>query len=240
VSVADRVLHDTALVLHVSPYRETSLFLDALSEGHGRLRLLAKGARRGRLPLSRLLTPFNTLSLSFTRRGDPPILVGAEQLMPGPTLRGRAMFCGFYVSELVMKLLPLQDACPGVFELCQLTLRQLENHQAEEQTLRFFEVRLLGELGYGPRLDDDDQGQAINAERRYTYDVEQGPSVDLAGKRNTLGGSTLLALARQSQMNQTELSEAKRLMRSIIHYHLNGRPLRSRELFRPIIKSAQA
>ena len=240
MSLGDHVLHDSAFVLHVFPYRETSLFLDALTERHGRLRLLAKGAKRGRQPLSRLLTPFNSLGIAFTNRGDPPILVDAEQLRQVPSLQGRAMFCGFYVCELLMKLLPLQDASSGIYELSLQTLRQLEGRQAEEQILRFFEVRLLGELGYGLRLDEDDQGQTIQAERRYTYDVEQGPKeVDSEG-RGSVRGATLLALALQSSMNQTELREAKHLMRSIIQYHLNGCPLKSRELFSPFVTSVQA
>lgn len=240
MSLGDRVLLDSAFVLHVFPFRETSLFLDALTKRHGRLRLLAKGAKRGRQPLSRLLTPFNTLSLSFTSRGDPPILVNAEQLRQVPSLQGRSMFCGFYVCELLTKLLPLQDASSGIYELSLQTLRQLEASQAEEHILRFFEVRLLAELGYGLRLEEDGQGQTIQAERRYTYDVEQGPrEVDSEG-RGSVRGSTLLALARQSSMDQTELREAKRLMRGIIRYHLNGRPLKSRELFKPLSTSAPA
>lgn len=240
VSLDDRVLHDSAFVLHVFPYRETSLFLDALTERHGRLRLLAKGAKRGRQPLSRLLTPFNSLSIAFTSRGDPPILVDAEQLRQVSSLQGRAMFCGFYVCELLMKLLPLQDASSGIYELSLQTLRQLEASQAEEHVLRFFEVRLLSELGYGLRLEEDHQGQTIKAERRYTYDMEQGPREVNSDERGSMRGATLLALARRSSMNQTELREAKRLMRSIIQYHLNGRPLKSRELFIPFVTSAQA
>ena len=240
MSLGDRVLHDSAFVLHVFPYRETSLFLDALTERHGRLRFLAKGAKRGRQPLSRLLTPFNSVTVAFTSRGDPPILVDAEQLGQVPNLRGRAMFCGFYVCELLMKFLPLQDAYSGIYELGLQTLQQLEAGHEEEQILRFFEVKLLGELGYGMRLDEDDHGQTIQAERCYTYDVEQGPIEVFAQGRRSVRGSTLLALARQCAMNQTELGEAKRLMRGIIQYHLNGRPLKSRELFIPFVKSAQA
>lgn len=225
-------LLDRAIILHCQPYRETSLFVDAFTEHHGRVRLLGKGVRRGKHPLAEVLRSLNRVRLSFIGRGDLPLITAVEQADGGgPALKGTALLCGFYLSELLVRLLPTHDPHPGVFGLCLDTLQQLATGHGLQQTLRGFELGLLEEIGYGLRLDEDAEGRAIQPDRCYAYYPEQGAVEMNPATPGVVQGTTLLALGERHFSDDTQLREAKRLMRRILQHHLNGRPLKSRELF---------
>lgn len=228
-------LLDRAIILHCQPYRETSLLIDAFTEHHGRVRLLGKGVRRGPHPLSEILHSLNHIRLSFTGRGDLPVLTGAEQAEGGSLApQGTALYCGFYLAELVLRLLTTHDPHPGVFGLCLDTLRQLQTGRGLQQTLRGFEIALLAEIGYGLRLDEDAEGRAIEPARCYVYHPDQGAVETNPATPGIVQGSTLLALGERVFSDAVQLREAKRLMRGVLHHHLNGRALKSRELFQQL------
>lgn len=222
---------DRAIILHCQPYRETSLFVDVLTERHGRLRLLGRGARRGRQPLARILRPFHCVSLGWTGRGELPVLTSAEEGEGSAALAGTALYCAFYLAELLMRLLPAHDPHPDVFALSLATLRRLAGGTLLQETLRRFELDLLEAIGYGPRLDEDAGGQPIEPGRPYLYHPEQGAMPTDSATGGAIRGAALLALAGRQDLDAEQLRDAKRLMRVILHHHLNGRPLRSRELF---------
>lgn len=230
-----RVALAEAVVLHRRAYRETSLLVEAFSADHGRVRLLAKGAQRGRAPLARWLQPFIPLRLSWSGRGELPVVTGAEPGEEAIPLTGQDLFCGFYLNELLLKLLPVHDPHPGVFRLYLAALRQLGAGKGRERTLRDFEVALLDEIGYGLALDREAvSGDAIDPAKRYVYVIDQGPvATDQAGE-DTVSGATLIALRQRRFAEAGELAEAKRLLRRVIHAHLNGRTLKSRDLFKPV------
>ncbi len=238
-SVSDgRGAADEAIVLHVQPYRETSLFVDLLTRQHGRLRLLAKGARRGRHPVSQVLRPFNPVRVAWAGYRELPVLTAAESLDQTFSLRGTALFCGFYLCELLVRLLPAQDPHPGLHALLLHALGQLESGRDEQPILRAFELAFLESLGYGLRLDEDAAGQPIDPATTYVYHPEQGAVITDAGVRNGIRGVTLLALAQGEWGDEQLALEAKRLLRGVIHHLLNGRPLKSRELFKPSVSSS--
>jgi len=228
-----RNLMDEAIILHCQAYRETSLFVDVLTEGHGRLRLLSKGARRGRHALSHILRPFSRVRLSWVGRGELPLLTVAEPCEPSVCLEGTALFCGFYIAELLLNLLAPQDPHAGIFKLSFETLQALERGADLQWTLRGYEVALLEEIGYGLRLDADAEGRPINADLIYLYRVEEGAVQVTTGGREVVRGETLLALQQRHFSDDSQLREAKRLMRSVLRHYLNGRALKSRELFKP-------
>jgi DNA repair protein RecO (recombination protein O) len=228
-----RVLLEHALILHCQPYRESSLFVDVISQNHGRIRLLGKGVKRGKHPLSHILRPFANVRLSWAGRNDLPLLTAAESVGQMPALMGEALFCGFYVNELLLYLLPPQDPQPEVYCLYRDVLGQLVPGRCLQTTLRFFELSLLTAIGYGPQLEYDTGGSPIDPAKTYDYLVEQGPRLVEPGQPTAIAGATLLGLSRRCLTHESQLREAKHLLRSIIQYYLNGRPLRSRELFKP-------
>lgn len=224
-----------AFLLHRWNFRETSLLVDVFSRDQGIVRLIAKGAMRAKGGRSGLLQPFLPLSLAWTERGEPAVLTAAESRGRACGLSGKALFCGFYLNELLLRLLPSHDPHPGIFALYEQSLGRLEAESRLDEGLRFFELALLEELGYGLLLDHDAvSGEEVRAERYYDYHIEQGPVESTHAGMQSIRGSVLLGLRDGALASANDLKEAKRLMRRVIHHHLGGRPLKSRELFKYI------
>ncbi|MGZ8216049.1 DNA repair protein RecO [Methylomagnum sp.] len=233
----ERVLLAHAAVLHRRAYQETSLLVDVFAADHGRLRLIAKGARRGRNAQAQLLQPFMPLRLSWAGRGELPTLTAVESAGNALALDGAALFCGFYMNELLLHLLPPHDPSPPVFQLYFDALRQLRGEPSQEKVLRFFELSLLEEIGYGLSLDREARGWEIDPAKNYSYIPDQGPVESDGPGVDSVRGSTLLGLQRKHLDTPDEWREAKQLMRRVIRYYLNGRALKSRDLFKPFGKA---
>ena len=231
-----RIENAPAYVLHSRPWRETSLIVEALSREHGRVGLIARGVRRSRSRYRGLLLPFHLLFLSWSGRGELPALTGADTHGPVRMLRGRCLYSGFYLNELLMKLLPRNDAHPELFDDYHRALAGLGTSDAPDCVLRRFEKRLLDALGYGPTLDRDaNTGEPVSPNRRYRYVPELGPVCGPEVRDGfVVSGKTLVALARGclEEMDDRERQEARELMRTILSPHLGPRPLGSRQLFR--------
>ncbi|BBL76047.1 DNA repair protein RecO [Methylomagnum ishizawai] len=224
-----------AVILRRRDYCETSLLLDIFSEPQGRLNLLAKGAKRGRTPGAAFLQCFAPLRLSWTGRGELPVLTAAEPCGEAFALRGTALYCGFYLNELLSYLLPPLDPYPEVFRLYLDTLGRLaQADDSAEPALRGFEVGLLEHLGYGLCLDREaGSGRPVDPARTYAYHIESGPVACPPDHPAAIHGSTLLDLGRDRLESPVALKEAKHLMRRVVQYYLDGRGLKSRDLFQP-------
>lgn len=120
-----RIDRQPAYVLHSYPYSETSLIVEVFSRDHGRLPLLARGARRPRAALRGVLQSFQPLELGWFGGGELRTLANAEWQGGLPLLSGKALLLGFYLNELLLKLLPRDDAHQRLFECYTATLRQM-------------------------------------------------------------------------------------------------------------------
>src|SRR6187431_3778228 len=148
--------NQSAFVLHTYPYRETSLIVEAMTAEFGRVAMVARGAKRPRSELRGLLQAFQPLALSWAGTGELKTLVKAEWRGGLPLATGAALLCGFYLNELLLKLLPREDPHPLLWNAYAETLLALTHDArpaAQAVTLRRFEVRLLAELGYALVLD---------------------------------------------------------------------------------------
>ncbi len=225
---------EEAFVLHRRPYRNTSLLLEAFSRKRGRVGLVARGARRGRAPLAGVLQPFVPVLLSWRGQGELATLTDAEAAGPPLLPPGDGLISGFYLNELLVRLLHRGDAHSGLFDVYRQTLALLAGGEDEEAVLRRFERLLLQEIGYGLQLEHEaDSGAPVDPETRYDYLPERGP-LPLQGEPRgvPVHGATLLALARDACVDDRCRREAKRLMRAALAVHLGDRPLKSRELYR--------
>ena len=191
-----------AFVLHTYPYRETSLIVEAFTAQAGRVAMVARGAKRPKSELRGVLQAFQPLTLAWAGTGELKTLVRAEWRGGLPLPGGAALLCGFYLNELLLKLLPREDPHPALWNDYASTLEALtERARPPEQaaTLRRFEVRLLAELGYAlPLTHDVDTGAPIDAAERYHYAFERGPLRLAAEPRAAwpvVRGATLIALS---------------------------------------------
>lgn len=240
-----RAIHSqSAYVLHAQPYRETSLLLDTFTRSHGRVAMIARGARRPRSVLRGVLLEFQPLALDWFGKGEIRTLTRAEWLGGSTLLRGEALMCGYYLNELIVRLLPREDAHETLFDSYQRTLRALGDRAPSAPTLRAFEKALLAELGYALSLGVEiGSGAAVQPGGFYRYDPERGPVEVGDGERRGLGewdavisGQTLLDMANDDFSNPRTLSESKSLMRALIGRRLDYRPLSSRRVFKDLLE----
>jgi DNA repair protein RecO (recombination protein O) len=237
--VSKRVDGQAAWVLHLHPYSETSLVVDVFSRDHGRIPLLARGARRPRSALRGLLMSFQPLELGWFGGGEVKTLAKAEWLGGMPLLEGRCLLLGYYLNELLLKLLPREDAHVALFDAYAAALRALAAGSDDAPELRRFEKTLLKELGYGLTLEVDvESGRPVVPDRRYAFLVERGPVEQKVGAGDTasgeasgLSGKTLLDMAADDYADPRTRIESRQLMRQLIAHHMGGKPLQSRRVF---------
>lgn len=226
-----------AFVLHRRNYSDTSLLLEVFTAAHGRLALVAKGAKRPRATGAALLQPFTPVLLAWSGRGEVRTMVRVEPAGRPLALTGDALYCGFYVNELLMRLLGRQDPHEVLFVFYQAVLQELAGGDLDTP-LRRFELRLLAELGYQAVLDRVADGRdPVHPAHMYVYRDEQGLLPAVAGAcDDTISGETLRRLVAGERLVGRQVREARSLTRRLLAPHLGERPLRSRSLFpgRPV------
>jgi len=224
-------------VLHGRPYRETSLIVEAFTRDHGRVALMARGARRPKSALRGALLPFQPLYVSWSGRSELRTLTRVEWRGAYSPLKGPALICGFYLNELLLKLLPRDDPHERLFAVYEETLAGLGNGVEHAPVLRGFEMCLLRELGYAVILDRDvERGEPVARERSYVYVVERGP-IDAASAPRTgveLSGQTLLDMQSGIFASAATREQSKLLMRTLINHCLGNQVLHSRQLLRDL------
>lgn len=227
-----------AFVLHSYPFRETSLVVELFTREFGRVGVVAKGARRPKSSLRGILLAFQPLIVSWSGKGELQTLTRAEWQGTYRPLTGLALICGFYVNELMLKLLARRDPHEHLFDAYAETVATLRPGRDPAATLRGFERDLLRELGYALTLDRDvESGHPIAAEERYTYIVERGPV--LAGEDAPRGavellGQTLIDMQSGDFSSAMTQQQSKALMRALINHYLGDQVLHTRQLLRDL------
>lgn len=233
--MAGSVKQEPAYVLHRRPFRETSLLVDLFTLNHGKVGTVARGANSVRSATKAQLQPFQPVLVDWTGRSDLKTLTQVEN-RPGVHLgHGKALYSGFYLNELLQKILSPFDPAPELFAAYIDALEQLSAAGSDvEPVLRGFEMQLADSLGYGfDWARAMDSGEPVQPDRRYCYDPQQGilagsdDSVRLTG----LSGRALLALADCDLQDTDARRTAKLVMRSLTDFLLQGKPLNSRALF---------
>ncbi|ACD17291.1 DNA repair protein RecO [Paraburkholderia phytofirmans] len=234
ISASDyRIAEQPAFVLHSYPYRETSLIIDVLSRDHGRLALVAKGAKRPHSALRGVLQTFQPLALSWSGKSEVRTLTGAEWVGGMLPLAGDALLCGFYVNELLVKFCAREDPHPQLFHHYVVTMTRLAHDEPPVQVLRSFERVLLRETGYAMALDRTVARKAVLADGRYVFDPERGvreASDDLPALWPVIAGQTLLDMEQDDYHRAQTVAQSKTLMRFLLNTYLGGTPLATRQI----------
>ncbi len=225
-------------VIHRRDYRNTSLLLELFTPDEGRLPAIARGAKSGRAGRAILLQPFQPLLAGLSGRGEIKTLGQVEPEGRPFSLTGRLLYSGFYLNELLMRLLGRNDPHADLFAHYLEALTALAGGRPIGETLRYFEIDLLRALGYGLMLEHETVGgEPVLPDRAYDYLIEQGPVIS-AGRpaSGSVSGRTLLCLHNRATMDPATAAEAKGLMRRILAFYLGDKPLKSRELFRGFVQ----
>jgi DNA repair protein RecO (recombination protein O) len=228
-----RISEQPGFVLHSYPYRETSLIIDVFSRDHGRIALVAKGAKRPHSALRGVLQTFQPLGLSWSGKGEVRTLTHAEWVGGMLPLAGDALLCGFYVNELLVKFCAREDAHPALFNHYVLTLSRLAHDEPAVQVLRSFETVLLRETGFAMNFTRTVTREPVKPQTRYVFDPDRGvreASDDLPAQWPVIVGQTLIDMERDDYTSPQTASQSKTLMRFLLNFHLGGTPLATRQI----------
>jgi DNA repair protein RecO (recombination protein O) len=228
-------LHD-AYVLHTRAYQESSLLVELLTK-KGRLSVIAKGAKRPKSSFRGILQPFIPLSIRVVGRNELKTLTHAEVTQPHVLLEGDYVFAGFYVNELLMRLLLKEAPCDYLFTAYEDILSALRKQEDLWICLRIFEKTLLQILGYELNLSHDaHSGEVVDPGAQYIYWLEKGPmrweaGTPIPAKSYIFSGKSLLDLAQNDLNDPLARKQAKKLLRQALDIYLGTRPLCTRDLF---------
>lgn len=226
--------------LHARRFQETSVLLDCFTQEAGIISCVAKGAKRPKSKWRGLVQPFILVSLAWRGRGDVKTIIQLEAGQILPALTGKKVLFGFYINELILNLLHRADPHPDLFQVYQQTINRLREGDDEYQiqvVLRQFECQLLDRLGFGIDLTKDANGQAIEKDLIYGFEVEHGfyPQAVLPQSKQglILSGATIHALYHGLPFaGEQQYVEAKKLMRQAVNHHLGNKTLKSRQYFK--------
>jgi DNA repair protein RecO (recombination protein O) len=238
-----RISDEPAFVLHRYDWSETSLILETFTRHHGRIALVAKGAKRPSSNFRPVLLPLQPLSLSFGGEAEIRTLKSAEWTGGHVMPTGEALLSGYYLHELLLQLLARDDPHPALFDVYAAVVRVLASEHGEvlQAALRTFELLLLREIGLLPRLDQQTLTLApLEEEARYSLVPEGGLRASGETDRTSLKGAQWQALqealsGRVSFMDTLRVcaavaNELKPQLRALLHYHCGVRTLRTRQL----------
>ena len=238
---ARRVQLAPGYILHHHPYRDTSRILEVLTRDAGRISIFARGVRGPKAKLASELQPFRLLLLSWSGKGEAPMLSGAESAPDPLPLPSACLMSGFYLNELMLKLTHRHDPVPQVFDTYHAALEALKHGAGLEATLRIFEKRLLDLLGYGVELDVDARtGASIDPNAYYHFRPAYGVFPAAADATDALLGASLIGLAREQLAAPRELEDAKRLLQAALAQCLEGRELSTRKVARSVARRGKS
>ncbi len=227
-----RVVLQPGFLLHHRPFRDSSLLLDVLTKDHGRLALVARGARSARSGLRGVLRPFLPLKLSWVQRSDLGTLTGAELDGRLLQLSGDVLLSGYYLNELLLHFLHRHDPQPEVYRAYRDTVTALGQSANTAAVLREFELELLRLLGYGVVTEEVPATEAdLQRDAFYEYRPDQGPvRVQRTEGDLVFAGEDLIGIRDRRFDEPRVLRAAGRLLRALISHHLGGRELKSRKV----------
>ena len=227
-----RIAGQPGFVLHSYPYKETSLIIEVFSRDHGRVALVAKGAKRPHSKLRSVLQTFQPLTLGWTGKSEMRTLIDAEWVGGMLPLEKSALLCGFYLNELLIKFMVRDDPNPALFDHYVSTLNQLAHNEPASIVLRKFELALLRESGLVGNLTLCTlTRRTVFAQEYYVIDPELGARparpADMAPR---ILGKTLTDMHIGNYQDATTQTQSKLLMRYLLAHHLHGTQLNTRQI----------
>ena len=238
-----RISDEPAYVLHRYDWSESSLILEVFTRTHGRVALIARGAKKPSSNFRPILLPMQPLHIAFGGDAEIRTLKSAEwqggHVMP----TGDALLSGYYLNELLMRLLARDDPHPALFDAYAATVQLLANQTIDtlQVALRAFELRLLRDIGLLPVLDAQTATLAeLDANIQYVLLAEAGLREAHDDDRSSLSGAEWQALQQaldgDAPFSETmhacinRLPELRAQLRSLLHYHCDVKVLKTRQM----------
>lgn len=227
-----RVSGQPGFVLHSYVYRESSLVIDVFTRDYGRVGLVAKGAKRPASRLRGVLQTFQPLSIGWSGKSELRTLTSAEWVGGMIPLESSALLYGFYLNELLIRLLAREDPHQRLFDHYVHALTRLATSESAQTVLRIFELALLKETGVAADLSVNAENKSpVDPEGVYVVDPESGPRLaTMNDAMPRVSGKTLLDMVNEDYSDPQTQLQSKLLMRFLLAHHLNGVPLQTRKI----------
>ncbi|WP_219210282.1 DNA repair protein RecO [Variovorax boronicumulans] len=249
-----RVSHEPAYVLHRYDWSESSVILEVFTRHHGRVAIVAKGAKRPSSNFRPVLLPLQPLQLNYGGDAEIRTLKSAEWMGGLVMPTGEALLSGYYVNELLLRLLARDDAHEALFDAYAGVVEVLASDHGVAQAatqaaaLRAFELLLLRGVGLLPTLDTETLTLAPLADDlRYVLLPEAGLR-EAAPADAALAGADWLAL--QDALDERAPFSAtlrcvallsagsnaalRSQLRTLLNYHCGVTTLRTRQMMRDL------
>jgi DNA repair protein RecO (recombination protein O) len=243
LAASTRITLEPAFILHRYDWSESSLIVEVFTRHHGRVALVAKGAKRPASNFRPVLLPMQPLRITYSGDAEVKALKSAEWVGGYAMPSGNALLTGFYVNELMMRLLLRDDPQELVYDLYAQTVSVVaQNNGLMTAALRGFELLLLQNMGWLPDLSAVTQTQqGLQDDIAYNLNSDQGlrpasdtDSVSLRGQQWLALASALAArdfaqvLTHLSSEAQTTQA-LKNQLRALLNYHC-GQPLKTPQM----------
>ncbi len=202
------------VVLSHHDWGEADRLITLFSRERGKLRALAKGARKPRSRKAGHLEPFNRVSLLLAQGRDLPLITQAETLATYPAFQEDLLRMGYgtYLLELIDRFTVEEEANPALYHLLLETLERLSQSQQPSFELRYFEVKFLDEVGYRPQFFHCVVCQAAIQPQDQFFSCEMGGVVcpNCAVQQRSLQPVSVQALKYLRHFQRSTYSEAQR------------------------------
>ncbi|SET62837.1 DNA repair protein RecO [Thalassotalea agarivorans] len=218
-----------AYVLHSRPYKENQYLLTLLTANDGKVgAVISIGTSKTSAYKKALIQPFTQINVTLKGGHGLQRVTHIEGQVSSKLLRGNFLYSGFYINELLTKLMPEFVPCELLFERYVTAIENLDQQAPLEPNLRQFELLLFAELGQGL----DFTFALSNPELNYSFDLEKGFRASESGKEHLIiPGYILAEIAQQTVLSAQALNALKNINRTVINDLLHGKPLNSRKLF---------
>jgi len=226
-------------ILHTRAFKETSLLVDLFSRELGRFSLVAKGIKRKSAQAQRaILQPFNLLKIEIAGRGELKVLCAAELVSSPQHLSHRALACGYYINELLIRSIQEKQEFAELFHFYNESIVALRADQDFASTLRNFEVNLLDALGFAPQWHADIHGDGICKDSVYLFIPEQGfeltprndESCYYENSNNGFIGEAILSLGNKCYKAKT-IKICQQITQMLLRQIIGNKPLESRKMW---------
>jgi len=240
------------VVIHHADFGESDIIVTFYTYDLGKIRGIAKGAKRSKRRFVNNLQPFSYIRIIFSEGRGGLIRVDQADIIQPFSQIGEdisKVLYGSYFLEMVKEMTGEKEPNPQLFQLLVAFLALLNDFTPREEYLRVFELRVLALLGYRPRLSECTicaQGISPGQEAWFSYRhggiVCKGCQTKARGAIPISGG-TLKAMDMALAMDLREvegiqfspqaLSEGREVLPRFIQYQL-GKGLRSLKVMEEI------
>ena len=220
-----------AILLHSRNYSETSLICELFTRKHGRVSVIAKGARSKKNKFQNIAAPNILSSVNYSGKSELKTLVSWEEITHFSIL-GKNLKILLYLNELIFKLLEKENKQDRIFESLIDFYKVLVSGNAKniEISLREFEYFLICELGYGFNFLFDDNGKKILKEKTYYFHPAQGFSEKPLNNFLKVSGIDIINFTNGKITSSSARTKIRKIMQLAISY-IAEKPLNAGLIF---------